>query len=201
VPLQRPGRPVVEVSGEGEVKRPLPALARGAACKRWERALYLSISGDLNDGAARALERHLARCSGCRKELEAARQLRERCLEVPRERRTPPRWTGAWSGIQAALSGVLPGEANSWPRPETPAWRRSRWPLRLAASLAIGAGTLAWFAVKEAFEDDVGPGNRTVLEARWAEKWNEFVSGAEPRGGILIDPFAPEIPHPDSIDF
>ena len=72
----------------------------------------------------------------------------------------------------------------------------------MAALLLVGV--LSWVSITSFREEPDPPplrSSRAVLEERWTAQWNDFVSGNEPRGEITIDPFAAEIPNPDSIDF
>jgi hypothetical protein len=79
---------------------------------------------------------------------------------------------------------------------------RGAAPARVAALLLVGL--FSWVSIvslREESDPPVSRSSRAVLEERWAAQWNAFVSGNEPRGEITIDPFAAEIPNPESIDF
>ena len=208
--------------------RGLPSAVRGLAsvlgrkslaCRRWEHRVYLHASGDLDEGEANLLERHLQSCARCRGELEAVRRLRERCLEVPAQR-------GSWAGLEVCLEDLLAAASSPLIPPagtESPP-RRALSPVSLPARglrmsrglpggrgarlaalvlLFVGAACLSLLWVKVA--------SAPSQEARWAGKWKQFVSGAfdaqawggaPAKGGGGGPVGAPaEIPNPEVIEF
>jgi hypothetical protein len=196
--------------------RLIPGFFGGSGCARFEKAILLSISGDLAGRPARAIAVHLERCAGCRESLARARKLRERCLEVASGRRYE--LSSRWAAIAAELDEVparcrsqigssqIGASPTAAPGPslETPAWaggRRRAW-LRVGLPLSIAAAILCLLTPliihRQRGPEQVG---RTVLDSRWSKEWDEFVSGSESRGEINLDPFAQEIPNPEVIDF
>src|SRR5262245_50909875 len=84
----------------------------GEPCPRWERALYLSISGDLPESTARAFDRHLLTCRACREEFLRARELRERCATVSSAVSSPP---GPPEGAVVFSRPGAPERPSIWP--------------------------------------------------------------------------------------
>ncbi len=163
-------------------------------CARFEKALLLSLSGD--GRATRSLGSHLAGCADCRRSLALSTRLRERCLEVASDREgdLPSLWAEVAAGLEA-----VPVAPRALP---APAWGgRRRLVTAAALSAAAMIGVLCLLA-PVFFEGLRGPdSNRTALDSPWSKEWDEFVSGSEPRGDLSLDPFAPEIPNPEVIDF
>jgi hypothetical protein len=171
-------------------------------CRRWTMEVILSVSGDARDGSREALADHLAVCPSCRAEEARARALREACLRVGTARGPAPA-DGFWEELAANL------EVGSEPKATVPpvAWLPPRpWILRhralAIAAIAAAVVGLAWPAATVLLQREAGePSPQAALRERWTKDWDEFVSGSESGGGIPIDPFAPEIPNPEVIDF
>ena len=181
----------------------------GRACRRWERLVHLAGSGDVPAGALRRLQRHLARCERCRGASGDLRRLRDRCREIrDLQARVSPRGS-LWPWIHAAIASLpslhVPGSDRAAESAEgrrgAGAGARPWRPLQVAALLAVSAGLVLWMALPAGREEESDRGLRAALEARWAAQWNDFLSGAGPRGGVPLDPFSREIPNPDVIDF
>ncbi len=165
-------------------------------CPAWEQSVYLSVSGDLPPRAARALDRHFRRCFACRQAAARARRARELCVRASGSREDWPVAEGTWDRLQARI------EAGRREDVSTPriAWSRPR-PILVPAFLAAAAAAAAFLVLPLLFDRTAGDGApRSAVESHWSQKWEEFASGSD-RPDINLDPFAPEIPNPDVIDF
>ncbi len=199
------------------------------ACRRWERAILLAVSGDLPPRPARTLDRHLNRCSDCLREYQLARRRREICLELALQRgkhltdHQKGHWKGQslWARIESAIGS--PGDSNR-PDPFIPSPQDRResgrnesargthrgWAARLRRRSFVAASLLAAAWIAFHFSEGFSEGSRGFAtpqgEERWAAQWNQFVSYVEPQGEFprdffSSDPKSSEFPVPEVIDF
>lgn len=181
-------------------RRPASLACEERACGRWERKVLLSASDDLCARDAEALRHHLASCSGCRAEAARARALREQCLRAAARREADAPVLGTWEAISGRLASRPAAPASPELEPRLAPAFRAR-PRPLATSLVAAAALLVVCGSLVSVILDRGAGTDTAaLEARWSERWDEFVSGAGVRPEPSFDPFA-EIPNPDVIEF
>jgi hypothetical protein len=105
------------------------------SCDRFERALALDVSGDLNEREARALRTHLAGCAQCR-EVAARLERNQAALRALGDQELPE---GALRSVRARVRAAIASE----PEPRSPLVPVWAWAAG-ASVVALVAGLIAW---------------------------------------------------------
>ncbi len=162
------------------------------SCERYEERIALAAGGDLGDGDARRLDRHLATCAGCRAFAEEMRQSRR----AVRELASAPIGEEVLARVRAGvLERIAAGAASREPPLRTPAFRGPmrvppRW-LAAAAVLLAVLGATVWRLGSGGANEDPAP---RIVEGSAPRIEEPRIEGTrvEPPGSAAPEPEATE---------
>jgi anti-sigma factor RsiW len=122
-------------------------------CELAQEIIALAVYGELPDEQGPQLERHLAECEPCRRELEAVQALSKAMSLLPVEEPSANLIARSRLRLEEALDAVPHGSwlLRSWQRQSKGAWRLRSAPVAVSGVLVVGltAGGYSGYRVGE----------------------------------------------------
>lgn len=140
------------------------------------------LDGELDTDVARSVERHLASCVSCRRELQSLRELVARAADLPRSiQPEKDLWSEIRGRIEDRAEGVTPLRRGRWSR-----WNPSRtWQVAAAAALLVAAtATITWTVANGGVGESPTVAVRSALESGEAGDGQPLDGSAESGGRV-----------------